>query len=733
MTEKGIPILLIMKKWIFLAVCIILFFTFIERLIRYLGDIPDPSKLVDYTPSLTTKIYDMKGELLAELFTEKRTVVPLSQIPKDMINAVIAIEDTRFFKHWGIDLYRIVGAFVANLKALDIAEGGSTITQQLSKILFLTRRKTLARKIKEVILALQLERDYSKYEILEMYLNQIYFGNGAYGVATAAKVYFGKDVSELTLEECALLAGLPRAPSMYSPFKNSEKAILRRAVVLARMRDVGFITDNRKKEAEGKNIVLSPPHTATKVAPYFIEYVRQTLESKYGSQLYQGGFEIYTTLDKKMQETAETIFDRYLVEFNTISKSTVALEGALLCLDVKTGAVRALIGGRNFTTSQFNRVFQAKRQPGSAFKVFVYTAALENGYTPTSIIDDSPVTFYNTGTNWELLSHTTDFSDVTNKELLETLIQKDTEAKNPNEKVLWQPQNYSEQFHGLVLLRKALEHSLNICAIKITDTIQPPTVAYYAKQLGIESPLTATISLALGSSEVTLKEMTAAFGCLANSGIKTTPYSIVKVVNNIGRLLEEYSPEEKDVISPQTAFLMTNLLRGVVEHGTGIYAKNLRRPCAGKTGTTNDCADAWFIGYTPQLVCGVWAGYDDHHSLGKKMTGGRVACPIWTDFMKQALRSQPVLDFIPPANITYAKIDPHTGLLALGNPKGTYLETFLSGTEPKEFSLGKVGVGVAIVKKLEDESEPELLTGLIEGTTKQVPVLPVMTDTEGGF
>lgn len=709
-------------------------FVFIERLTKYLGDIPDPTQLINYTPSLTTKIYDVNGELLAELFTEKRTVVPLSKIPKDMVNAIISIEDTRFFRHWGIDPYRIIGAFVSNIKAGGVVEGGSTITQQLAKVIFLTRRKTLARKIKEVILAIQLERDYSKYEILEMYLNQIYFGNGAYGVATAAKVYFGKNVSELSLEECALLAGLPRAPSMYSPFKNPEKTIQRRAVVLARMRAVGFITDEQKKEAEEKNIVILPPHIATKIAPHFIDNIRQTLESKYGSMLYQGGLEIYTTLDKKIQETAEKVYERHLAEFDSVSKSTIPVEGAILCLDVKTGGIRALVGGRNFQTSQFNRVYQAKRQPGSAFKVFVYTAAIENGFTPTSIIDDSPVTYYNTGRDWELLSNTTDFSDVQDKNLLNNLLGKDKEAienNKPNERVLWQPQNYSEKFHGLVLLRKALEHSLNICAIKVTDKIRPTTVAYYAKQLGIESPLTETISLALGSSDVTLKEMTSAFGSLANSGIKTIPYSIVKVLDNKDRVLEEYDPSEKDVLSVQTAFLMTNLLRGVVEHGTGVYARQLKRPAAGKTGTTNDCQDAWFVGYTPQLVCGVWVGYDDHRTLGKKMTGGRLACPIWTELMRAALRRQPVIDFSTPPNVTYAKIDPQTGLLALGNPKGTYLETFLSGTEPKEFSFGK---GVSIVKKVEDETEPHVLTGLTEGTTKAVPYLPaIRLDTEGGF
>jgi penicillin-binding protein 1A len=407
----------------------------------------------------------------------------------------------------------------------------------------------------------------------------------------------------------------------------------------------------------------------------------------------------------------------------------------------RSGGIRALIGGRNFQSSQFNRVFQAKRQPGSSFKVFVYTAAIENGFTPVSILDDSPISFYNTGRDWNLLSKTSDFSDVQDKNFIDQLILKDKEAKNPNEKVLWQPKNYSEKFHGLVLLRKALEHSLNICAIKVTDKIGPTTVAYYAKKLGIESPLTQTISIALGSSDVTLIEMTGAFGCLANSGIKVVPYSIVKVLDNKGRVLEEYFPEENDAVSPQTAFLMTYLLKGVVEHGTGVYAKQLRRPAAGKTGTTNNCADAWFVGYTPQLVCGVWVGYDDHHSLGDKMTGGKIACPIWTDFMRSALRGQPIVDFNVPSNITFVKIDPKTGLLAVGNPKDTYLEAFISGTEPKEFSFGK---SETTVKKIDDEAEPQTLTGLsestgvisglMEGTTKVVPILPTFnTDTEDGF
>ena len=711
-------------KWAVLAVIILASYLFIERLIKYLGDIPDPSQLSNYTPSMTTKIYDIRGEIIAELFTEKRTVVSISQIPKDMINALVAIEDTRFFKHWGIDPYRIAGAAMANLKSGGRSEGGSTITQQLSKMIFLSPKKTFARKIKEAILSIQLERDYSKEEILEMYLNQMYFGSGAYGISTAAKIYFGKNIQDLQLEECAMLAGLLRAPTSYSPFKNPERAKQRRAVVLARMRDVGFITELQRKIADEQPISVVPSRITTKIAPYFIDHIRQALEEKYGNQLYQGGLEIYTTLDKKMQTAAENVFSRNLSEFDSLAKSSTPVEGALLCMDVKTGGVRALIGGRNFMTSQFNRAFQAKRQPGSSFKVFVYTTALENGFTPASVINDSPVTFYNNGRDWELLSTTTDYSDVTSKDFLKQLIDKDKEAKNPDEKVIWQPKNYLNNYNGPVLLRKALEHSLNIIAIKVTEKIGAPTVASYAKQLGIESPLMPTLSLALGASDVTLKEMTSAMGCLANYGIKTTPYFIVKILDSKGRVVEENFPEEKDAISTQTAFLMTNLLRGVIEHGTGVYARQLRRPAAGKTGTTNDCADAWFIGYTPQLVCGVWVGYDDHSTLGNKMTGGRVACPIWTDFMAEALRGQPKLDFNPPDNITFVKIDSRNGLLALGKSPKIYLEAFKNGTEPKTFSSGKQ----ASVTDIKDETEIEKST---ETAVQEIPASSLESD--GGF
>jgi len=304
------------------------------------------------------------------------------------------------------------------------------------------------------------------------------------------------------------------------------------------------------------------------------------------------------------------------------------------------------------------------------------------------------------------------------------LIDKDKEAKNPDEKVIWQPKNYLNNYNGPVLLRKALEHSLNIIAIKVTEKIGAPTVASYAKQLGIESPLMPTLSLALGASDVTLKEMTSAMGCLANYGIKTTPYFIVKILDSKGRVVEENFPEEKDAISTQTAFLMTNLLRGVIEHGTGVYARQLRRPAAGKTGTTNDCADAWFIGYTPQLVCGVWVGYDDHSTLGNKMTGGRVACPIWTDFMAEALRGQPKLDFNPPDNITFVKIDSRNGLLALGKSPKIYLEAFKNGTEPKTFSSGKQ----ASVTDIKDETEIEKST---ETAVQEIPASSLESD--GGF
>jgi len=661
---------------------------------RYLKELPRIDTLDEYRPNLITEIYDINGEVIAELFVERRDLVPLSQIPVDLQNAVIAVEDQRFFKHWGADLHAIARAMIANLKARQIVEGGSTITQQLSKALFLTRERTIARKIKELLLSIQLEKDYTKEEILQLYLNQVYFGQGAYGVQEAASIYFGKDIQELNLAESALLAGLPRAPNRYSPFVDVARAYRRRATVLYRMVDCGFITQDEEKETNYYPLPFEKHQLRKSQGSYFVEYLRQILESKYGSYaLFKGGLKIYTTLDLKMQKIAEKALADKLDEFDEIKKrerkepEKIELEemeevperrvqGAVVALHPATGQIRVMVGGREFEESQFNRAVQAKRQPGSAFKPFIYTAAIDTGYTVVNPIEDSPVAYYNDGINWKLLSNTTDLSDI------------DPEiVKNINPENIWIPQNYKETFRGRILLRDALAYSINVCAVKILDRIRPTTAAGYAEKMGISSPLEKTLSLALGSSVLTPLEITSAYGILANQGIRTKPYAIIRVEDASGNVLEENFPEEEVVLSAQTAYIMTYLLKEVAERGTGWYTKRIGRPRAGKTGTTNEFTDAWFIGFVPNLVTGVWVGYDDNHTLGERQSGAVAACPMWTEFMKEALQDTPVLEFSVPPNIVFVKIDPKTGLLALEDCEDAVLLPFVKGTEPTDYFL----------------------------------------------
>lgn len=647
-----------------------------------IANLPPIHMLEEYTPSQVTKIFDYKGELVTELFTERRTFIPLRDIPVDLQNAVIAIEDDKFFKHWGVSPRGIVRAGISNLVKRRVAQGGSTITQQLAKTIFLTPERTINRKVKELLITLELERNFSKEEILQLYLNQIYFGAGAYGVESASKIYFGKHVKDLTLPECAMLAGLPRAPNYYSPFSNATRALARRTTVLHRMAELKYITPEEEKAANMEPVNDQRVAIPTAIAPYFIEYVRLQLEPKYGiDAIYKGGLSIYTTLDKQAQLSAEKAINDQLAEFDNnrrewfdVKKATFQMvQGSLIALDPKTGGIRALVGGRDFRSSQFNRAIQSKRQPGSSFKPFIYTAAIENGFTPASIIEDLPLVYVNDGRDWRLASRTTDFLQTLPEDWL----------KDPMK--VWAPENYNKKYHGKVLLRSALEHSLNSCAILILQEIGPMRAIDYARRMGITSQLTNTLSLALGSSDVTLQEMTGAMAVFASGGIRTQPYAVIRVEDKDGKVLEENQPFEEPVLSPQTSFIMTNLLAGVVKRGTGMAALELGRPAAGKTGTTNDFTDAWFIGFTPQLVAGVWVGYDDRTWLGNKMTGGAVACPIWTSFMKGALAGQPVLNFTAPEGIVFSLIDPRTGLLALSKTPGAYLESFVKGTEPKDY------------------------------------------------
>lgn len=683
-----------------------------------LRDLPDVESLERYVPPLVTNVLDLNGNPVSEFYTERRTTVPLIQIPVDLRRAVMTIEDGHFYTHWGIDLQAIGRAAVANTLAGRVVQGGSTLTQQLAKTIFLTREKTLGRKFKELLLTLQMERRYSKDEILQLYLNQIYFGAGAYGVEAAARWYFDKRAQELNLAESALLAGLIRSPNRYSPVTDAERAKDRRATVLKRMREEGFITEAEEKEANEYAISGKAEGKREREAHYFIEEVKKILEPKYGlERLEQGGLIIHTTLDIDMQRAAEQILEehlaRYDVQYGTvtleeynhdllkrttdqtipveISTTPPTIQGALVALDTHTGAIRAMVGGRDFKTSQFNRALQAKRQPGSSFKPFVWAAALENKFTAATMVDDYPLVYIDMESDPTLLAETTTYAEIElaildNLQMsAEELAALKEEERKELMKKFWRPQNFDGKFLGPLTLRKGLQKSRNIVSIRIVDSVGPRAVARIAKAAGIKSWLNPVLSLGLGTSVVSILELANAYGTFANEGLHAEPYYIDKVTDGKGRILEENSPKVEARLNPQTVFLTVNLMKGVVERGTGWYARRLGRPLGGKTGTTQDQRDLLFVGFSPDLVCAVWVGYDDFRPLKKGLSASGIAVPLWTDFMRQALKNKPVRDFTTPPKIEFAKIDADTGYLALPSCPNIILEAFREKTVPIEF------------------------------------------------
>jgi penicillin-binding protein 1A len=499
------------------------------------------------------------------------------------------------------------------------------------------------------VLAYKIDRYLTKEEILTLYLNQIYLGHGTYGIEAAAQGYFGKSARQLTLPEASLLAGLPKAPSTYSPFLSMEKARQRQAYVLDRMLEDGYITRQQRDRVLATPIHLRSVRPKDKVAAYFIENIRRYIQEKYGSDvLYKEGLEVFTTLDLSMQKQARDAVERGLQELDTRQGYTSGRsQGALLCMDVKTGAIRAMVGGRDFGKSEFNRATQSRRQPGSAFKPLIYTAAFDKGMTPAMKLVDEPLVYRDIAGN------------------------------------VWEPKNYDETFRGPTTLRYALAHSRNIITIKLLQEIGIDYAAAYASNLGITSPLGRNLSLALGTSEVTLQEMVRAFGVLANEGKKTTPFFIKKIVDRTGHVFEESQVKVEQVIDPRIAFMATYVMQDVVEVGTGRGVKSIGRPVAGKTGTTNDVRDAWFIGFTPSLVTGVWVGFDQEQSLGKQEVGGRAAAPIWLYFMERALQGKPVEVFPVPPGIVFSRIDPTTGFPVKKSARHAIYECFLEGTIPE--------------------------------------------------
>ncbi len=609
--------------------------------------LPSVTALETLQPIQGTKIYDDNDEPMTELHVERRILVPLAQIPQSLRDAILATEDRRFYSHWGIDPIGVARAVIQNYRRGRLVEGGSTITQQLTKVLFLTPDKSLERKLKEAVLALELERRYSKDRILEMYLNQVYFGHGSYGVEAAARTYFGKSVSELTVREAALIAGLPRAPSNYSPFDHGEAAKRRREVVLRRMVDYGALKDEEAKRLAKTDLGLIPPERRRTTGQYFVDYVQQTLEAKYGPDLVlKGGLNVYTTLNPTMQLAAEqSLRDglKALQGRSTQARPGEFPEGAVVTVEPQTGYVKTMVGGSDFLRSEFNRAVQAKRQPGSAFKPFIYIAAIEAGFTPASQIEDSPVSYAVGGKNGQT----------------------------------WKPENYDRKFRGSTTLQQAIEESVNVVTVKLQERIGLAKTIQVARRLGIASPLDINLSLALGTSDLSLLELTSAYGALANQGVWMPPVTIRYVTDAQGKLLEEHVPEGRESLAPETAYVITHMLRGVVERGTGQAAKALGRPVAAKTGTTNDYSNAWFIGFTPRLATGVWVGYDRPRSLGRDETGSRVAVPIWVGYMGKVLGDSPKEDFPVPDRVVSMLIDE--------DPSGECLRpvpmAFVKGTE----------------------------------------------------
>jgi len=782
-------------------------------------DLPQIKTLNDYQPNLVSFVYDRNGQVIGEFKYEnqRRIVVPVDRVPKRMIQAFVASEDKNFYEHKGLDYKGIVRAAIKNMRAGEIVQGGSTITQQLTKAMLLTPERSLVRKIKEAVLAPRIENNLTKKQILYLYLNQIYFGNGAYGVQAAAQNYFGINVEDLSLAQIAMLAGLPKAPSRYSPYRNLTEAKDRQAYVLERMVEEGYITEAQRDGALAEALEfrdVTEPNL--EVAPYFVEHVRRYLLERYGSdRVLKGGLKIHTTLDRNLQQRANEAVEAGLRELDKRQgyrgaldhlppekarakieslrsarrgplkegeileavvtgldskrklvridagvlsgilplsemkwteikrrgeelirvplrdpakllrvndviqvrikslggdegaifslEQTPEVQGAMVAMDPKTRFVLAMVGGRSFLDSQFNRAVQSHRQPGSAFKPIVYAAAIEAGLTPASMILDTALVFDDG----------------------------------------WKPENYGGSFQGKMTLRRALAKSINTATIRLLSQLGTRYVVHYARRMGLAIEAVDDLSVALGSHEVTLTDLVNAYAVFASEGLRIEPIFIARVEDREGRVLEEHRLSEqvyrepllmlpdlglegddrrparplpaadlrdrneisaqgapvsgvdpitgevaiRRVMNRQTAYIMTSMLQSVIREGTGVRAASLARNIAGKTGTTNEYRDAWFIGYTNRIIAGVWTGFDDgSRSLGPRQTGSRAALPIWMDFMREALKDLPDEPFEAPRGITFARIDRATGLLAGPESENSFLECFIDGTEPTQFA-----------------------------------------------
>ena len=610
-------------------------------------DLPQIRSLSDFKPSSVTRILADDGSLLAEMYIENRVPVSINDMPPELLDAIITTEDRKFFSHSGIDVKGILRAAVRDIMAGEFVEGASTITQQLAKTLFLTSQKTLFRKMQEAVLAFQIERRYTKNEILELYLNQIYLGSGAYGVSSAANIFFGKPLSDLSLAECALIAAMPRAPSRYSPLVNQDLAVKRRNIVLKQMLTTDNISELEYRDAIDEPVLSAKRHRQAANAPYFLDYIKTGLESHLGStMLYKGGLTVYTTLSPELQSAAENAIQNGCLSLEKRMQTRGQLDdhpqAALVALDVHTGEIRAMVGGRDYLQSTYNRAAISKRQPGSAFKPIVYATAIERlGYTQNMTLLDAPVVFKSKGSSRE-----------------------------------WKPENFSGTFQGEMTLRKALALSKNIPAVRLMQKTGPAMVVDFAHAMGIDSVLEPYLSLALGTSEVTLLELTTAYAVFPNGGQTLAPFGVLEVADRGGHVIWRVNPQKNVIMTKQNAAVMTDMLRGVILEGTGKRARALGGQIAGKTGTTDNYKDALFIGFTPDLAVGVWVGLDTPQPLGHHETGARAALPIWMEFMQTALSQRSLSYFDLPDNVVRRSMDPVTGDILPEDAPGSVVALF---------------------------------------------------------
>lgn len=638
----------------------------------YRNDLPSIEQIYNIEPAEVTVIYDAHGQVLQKYHFENRTLIPYNRMPKFLIQALLATEDSHFYKHWGVEWRGFLRAVFRNVLSGFGSGGGSTITQQLSRMLFLNREVTLERKIKEALTAIKIEKTYSKDEIIEMYLNCYYFGNASYGIETAAQNYFNKSAESLKIEEAALLIAVVNAPSRYSPTSHLERATQRRNYVLSRMESEDYISEELADSLKKLPIELNTSQMASGLAPYFTEMVRQYLTEKYGDDKFsKGGLSVYTTLDSRLQKVAEASMKIQLdsiqtriernkrlgnAEYSIILRDSTGkklgyeykqIQGAFVGIDNETGDILALIGGKNYGKWKYNRAVQAKRQPGSAFKPFVYAAAINSGFHACDIFYDTPIVLTIPGS---------------------------TE---------WNPQNFDNEFQGAMPLRTGLARSRNLIAIKLLQKVGAKPVIEIAHKMGIESKLDPNPSLAIGTSEVNVLELVSAYSTFPNGGIHIAPRYITKVLDRYGNVLEQNDIATRQVVlGAPTAYLMASLMSSVMDDsgGTGASARTrgFQRPAGGKTGTSDNFCDAWFVGYTPQVTAGCWIGFDDKTSLGHNQTGSLNALPIWTDFMMAAHEDLPIRGFTEPPGITHETICVDSGKKA--SPKCPHIrdEVFLT-------------------------------------------------------